>query len=219
MSPRCVFFGLPGRKSIKIWSQQHLQNHIKKINYPNVSKTSLLKRCLGDMTSSLMWSACRVFPLPQLRRIASCLPCNGVPITPQSCHSETRQHSSEHGKLTWTLTCRCLNLEETSARPPPHSRLSARERSASRVLPWSLSIRTHTGWHTQNPLLLTDWQELHGVQLHRLCFKPSTTDWQPAESRVLAETHALFTNQQGFAKLIMGRAWTTLKPPGMELGI
>ena len=72
------------------------------------------------MTSPLMWSACRVYSASAragFRRIASCLPRFGNPITLQSCHRKTCQDSSEQRKLTQTLTLWRLHLEGTSAPP------------------------------------------------------------------------------------------------------
>lgn len=51
------------------------------------------------------------------RLLPSCPLHNSVPITLQSCPSETRQDSSEDSKLTRTLTHWRLNLEDTSAHP------------------------------------------------------------------------------------------------------
>lgn len=144
------------------------------------------------MTCSLMYSACGVYTATtgeRFRRIPSCLPHTGSPITLQSRHHRTCQHSSEHRKLTRTLTPWRLHLEDTSVPPTSHPRrcLSLRVCSASRGLPSQTHRHTcsHTRLHTK-PTVLTDWQELQTVRLHRLHFKPTTTDWQPAEGWLLA---------------------------------
>lgn len=46
-------------------------------------------------------------------------------------------------------------------------------------------ICSHIELHTK-PTVLADWQELQTVRLHRLHFKPTTTNWQPTEGWLLA---------------------------------
>lgn len=130
----------------------------------------------------------------------------GGPVALQSCHHKTCRHSSERRKMTWPLTLWRLHLEDTSL-PPPCLYLEVC--SASHSLPWHIDVCAHT--HTRSPQrLLTD-------KNYRLFnFTDSISDLRQLTDSLLRvgcwqATHALFTNQQGFAKHIMHVIWITLK--------
>ena len=101
------------------------------------------------MTSALMRSACGIYSGTAgdgFRRTTSCLPHTGSPITLQSSHRKTCQHSSKHRKMTRPLTPWRLHLEDTSA----PLRLSLLKIVLSVTQRAVANTRTQAYAHTQN---------------------------------------------------------------------
>lgn len=131
----------------------------------------------------------------------------GGPVALQSCHHKTCRHSSERRKMTWPLTL--WRLHPGRHVVTPSLSLPRSVFSITQLAMTHRRVRAHT--HTCSPQrLLTD-------KNYRLFnFTDSISDLRQLTDSLLRvgcwqATHALFTNQQGFAKHIMHVIWVTLK--------
>lgn len=120
------------------------------------------------MTSSLMYSACGVYSASAGVRLK---PNHTAILSPQDVPVFIR-------------------TPQTDVNSDPVTRPSGRHVSTPRVHSARHLRGAHTYVHAQDysqkPTVFADWQELQTVRLHRLHFKPATTDWQPAEGWLLA---------------------------------